>query len=295
MAALAPVTVNVCPEAFLRKLAVMVRRYSLPQLVFNYLVMAVLVIAYVIPFTLMVLGSLRESVNFIPDLGYMLSENTLANFLYIIRRELFPRWFLNSVIFAVVPVLTQAVLCTLIGYVFARKDFVGKSALFWIMVSMIISPTQLLVIPQYILFNWFDWIDRYWAILVPDLWAIIGVFFARQYLQTIPKEIDEAAFLDGANDWQVFFRMIMPLCAPAIATIATFRFISNWNDLFRPLIFMLSERMFPLPVGLAALYSIEGNFGVQMAAATLAFIPTFSIFLLFQRYFTQGVQMSALD
>jgi multiple sugar transport system permease protein len=273
----------------------MVRKHSTPQLIFIYTVMIVLAAAYVTPFTLMALGSLRESVTFIPDLGYMLSESTPANFLYILRRALFPRWFLNSVIFAVIPVLAQAVFCTLIGYVFARKDFVGKSALFWIMVAMIMIPTQLLVIPQYSLFDLLDWIDRYWAILVPDLWAIIGVFFARQYLQTIPKEIDEAAFLDGANDWQVFFRMIMPLAAPAIATIATFRFIWNWNDLFRPLIFMLSERMFPLPVGLAALYSIQGNFGIQMAAATLAFIPTFSIFLFFQRYFTQGIQMSALD
>ncbi len=273
----------------------MVRKFTLPQLILIYVAIGVLVIIYIIPFTLMALGSLRDSVNFVPDLGYMLSETTAENFLYIIRRELFPRWFLNSLIFSIVPVMTQAVLCTLIGYVFARKDFVGKAALFWIMVSMIIIPTQLLVIPQYIIFDQFDWIDRYWAILVPDLWAIIGVFFTRQYLQTIPREIDEAAFLDGANDWQVFFWMIMPLCAPAIATIATFRFISNWNDLFRPLIFMLSERMFPLPVGLAALYSIEGNFGVQMAAATLAFIPTFCIFLLFQRYFTQGIQMSALD
>jgi multiple sugar transport system permease protein len=273
----------------------MVRKFSRLQLVLVYIIITVMVITYLIPFTLMALGSLRESVTFIPDLGYMLGAITPANFLYVLGRELFPRWFLNSVIFSVIPVLTQAVFCTLIGYVFARKDFVGKSALFWIMVSMIIIPTQLLVIPQYIIFNWFDWIDRYWAILVPDLWAIIGVFFARQYLQTIPKEIDEAAFLDGANDWQVFFWMIMPLCTPAIATIATFRFISNWNDLFRPLIFMISDEMFPLPVGLATLYNLQGNFGIQMAAATLAFIPTFLIFLLFQRYFTQGIQMSALD
>ena len=93
----------------------MVRKYTLPQLVMFYAAMLVLAILYVIPFTLMVLGSLRESISFIPDLGYMLSENTFNNFLYIIRRELFPRWFLNSVIFAVVPVITQAVFGTLIG------------------------------------------------------------------------------------------------------------------------------------------------------------------------------------
>lgn len=273
----------------------MVRKFSRPQLVLIYIAMVALMIAYVIPFTLMFLGSLRESVVFIPELGYMLSNISAENYEYIIQQALFPRWFLNSLIFAVIPVITQAVLCTLIGYVFSRKNFVGKDTLFWIFVSMIIIPTQLLVIPQFILFNWFDWIDSYWAILIPDLWSIIGVFFARQYLQTIPIEIDEAAFLDGANDWQTFFWMTLPLCAPVVATIATFRFIANWNELFRPLIFMMSESMYPLPVGLAALYSIRGNFGVQMSAATLAFIPTFFILLLFQRYLTQGVQMSALD
>lgn len=272
----------------------MVKRIPLPARGALIVLMLAIGVAYLTPFTLMVLGSLRESVSFIPDLGYMLSETSLANFDYILGRALFPRWFVNSLIFAVVPVMTQAVLCTLIGYVLARYDFVGKNAFFMIMIAMIMIPTQLMVIPQYILFNWFNWIDRYWAILVPDLWAIIGVFFARQYMQTIPREIDEAAAMDGAGDWQIFFRLIMPLAAPAIATIATFRFIWNWNDFFRPLIFMISERMFPLPVGLAALYSLEGNFGVQMAAATLAFLPTFLIFLFFQRYFTQGIQMGGL-
>ena len=270
------------------------RTQPIPKIIF-YLLMLGLGIAYVTPFTLMFLGSLRESIAFIPDLQYMVEKISPANYAYILRRDLFPRWFLNSVIFAVVPVLTQAVFCTLIGYVLARKNFFGKGVIFWIMLAMIMIPTQLMVIPQYILFDRLNWIDQYWAILIPDLWAIIGVFFARQYLQTIPREIDEAASLDGANDWQIFFRLIMPLAAPAIATIATFRFIWNWNDLFRPLIFMLSERMFPLSVGLAALYSLQGNFGIQMAAATLAFLPTFLTFLFFQRYFTQGIQMGALQ
>jgi multiple sugar transport system permease protein len=258
------------------------------------LLMIGLGLAYLTPFTLMALGSLRESIAFIPDLKYMLSELSFANFAYIISRNQFPRWFLNSVIFAVIPVITQSIFCTLIGYVLVRRDFFGKNVFFMVMLAMVMIPTQLMVIPQYILFDRLNWIDQYWAILVPDLWAVIGVFFARQYMQTIPREIDEAASMDGANDWQIFFRLIMPLAAPAIATIATFRFIWNWNDLFRPLIFMLSERMFPLSVGLAALYSLQGNFGIQMAAATLAFFPTFLTFLFFQRYFTQGVQMSGI-
>jgi len=273
----------------------MLQRIPLLQKTVLYLLMVVIGIAYIIPFALMFLGSLREAVSFIPNLEFMLGKLTGANFSYILGRAQFPRWFLNSVIFSVVPVITQSIFCTLIGYVLARKNFYGKSVFFVVMLSMVMIPTQMMVIPQYILFDKLNWIDQYWAILVPDLWAIIGVFFARQYLQTVPKEIDEAASIDGATDWQIFVRLILPLAAPAVATIATFRFIANWNDLFRPLIFMLSERMFPLSVGLAALYSLQGNFGIQMAAATLAFIPTFLIFLYFQRYFTQGIQMSALQ
>ena len=260
-----------------------------------YFLMIVIGVTYVVPFALMVFGSVRESVVFIPNLSYLLGDPTTANYAYILRRGLFPRWFLNSVILTVIPVISQAFFCVLIGYIFARKDFFGKTVIFWTMIAMIMIPVQLLVIPQYLLFNKLNWIDTYWAILVPDLWAVVGVFFARQYMQSIPKELDEAAVIDGANDWQVFLRIILPLCGPVVATIGTFTFISNWNDLFRPLIFMLSERMYPLMVGLATLYSLEGNFGIQMAAATLAFMPTFFLFLYFQRYFTRGIQLSGID
>jgi multiple sugar transport system permease protein len=252
-------------------------------------------ILFVIPFSLMVIGSLRQTAIFIPDLGYLLASPTLANYQYVLGREQFPRWFVNSAILSVTPVITQSFLCLLLGFVFARKNFVGKSIIFWTMIAMIMIPTHLMVIPQYILFNRIGWINTYWAILVPDLWAIVGVFFARQYLQTIPLELDQAAYMDGASDWQVFVRVIAPLCGPVVATIGTLTFISNWNELFRPLIFMLSQDMYPLMVGLASLYSLEGNFGIQMASATLAFLPTFTLFLFFQRFFTRGIQLSGLD
>lgn len=260
-----------------------------------YLCMIILGIVYVTPFMLMFLGSLHENISFIPDLDYLLGAPTFANFAYILRRGMFPIWVMNTVIMTVIPVISQSFFCILIGFVFARKNFVGKTVLFWTMIAMLMIPIQLLVIPQYILFNWLDWIDTYWAIIVPDMWAIVGVFFARQYMQTIPSELDAAAYIDGASDWQVFSRVILPLSGPVVATIATFTFIGNWNDLFRPLIFMISEDMYPLMVGLATLYSLEGNFGIQMAASTLSFIPTFLFFLYFQRYFTRGIQLTGLD
>ena len=107
-------------------------------------------------------------------------------------------------------------------------------------------------------------------------------------------ELDEAARMDGAGDFQVFRKIYMPLAFPAIATVGTFSFVNNWNDLFQPLIFMTNEKMYPITVGLASTLSKEGNFGVEMAGATLSFIPTFLIFLFFQKYFTEGIQLSGL-
>jgi len=122
----------------------------------------------------------------------------------------------------------------------------------------------------------------------------LGVFLMRQFMQSIPRELDEAAKMDGASDLKIFFHVILPLSKPAMATVGTFAFIGNWNDLFTPLIFTNSEEMYPLTVGLATLLGKEGNFGLQMASAAISFIPTFLVYLFFQRYFTQGIALSGL-
>ena len=144
------------------------------------------------------------------------------------------------------------------------------------------------------MFAKFEWINTYWALIVPEIWGIMGVFLVRQFLQSLPNDFEEAARIDGAGDFQVFFKVILPLSIPVVATVGTFSFISNWNDLFQPLIFMTQEKMYPVTVGLASLLGKEGNFGIEMAGSALSFIPTFLIFLFFQRYFTEGIQMSGL-
>lgn len=121
-----------------------------------------------------------------------------------------------------------------------------------------------------------------------------GVFFVRQYMMTLPKDLDEAAQLDGAGDFKIFFRIYLPLAKPVVATVGTFAFISNWNDLLTPLIFTTSQEMYPLTVGLASLLTKEGNFSVEMAGSVLSFIPTFLIFLFFQRYFVKGIALSGI-
>ncbi|MDQ0338569.1 multiple sugar transport system permease protein [Caldalkalibacillus uzonensis] len=201
---------------------------------------------------------------------------------------------MNSMIITVIPVLTQVFLCTLLGYIFAKKRFKGKEVIFWLMMAMVMVPKQLLIIPNYILYSWFNWINTLYPMIVPELWGIMGVFLLRQYMQSIPRELEEAAYMDGAGDFRIFFSIIMPLSAPAMAVVGTFAFISNWNDFFTPLIFTTQEHMFPLTVGMASLLDREGSFGVQMAVATVSFIPSFLIFLFFQKYFTEGISLSGI-
>jgi multiple sugar transport system permease protein len=260
-----------------------------------YVLVSIIAICFFAPFVIMISGSFNDLELFVADpLFWLPTTPTLENYVQILINESFPRWFMNSVIITIIPVMTQVFFCTLIGYIFAKKQFKGKEVIFWSLLAMVMVPRQLLIIPNYILYNYLGWIDTYLVFIVPELWTIMGVFLIRQYLQSIPKELEEAAWMDGATDLQIFFKVIMPLSKPAMATIGTFAFIGNWNDLFSPLIFTTSEEMYPLTVGLATLLDKTGNFGLQMAGATLSFIPTFLVFISFQKYFTEGISLSGL-
>ena len=125
---------------------------------------------------------------------------------------------------------TQIFFGAVLGYIFAKKQFPGREIVFWLMMAVVMVPGQLLIIPKYIMFSQFGWINTYGAIVVPELWAIMGVFLVRQFMMTIPKDLEEAAYIDGAGDFTIFFRIMLPLAKPAIATIGTFAFISCWND-----------------------------------------------------------------
>jgi multiple sugar transport system permease protein len=260
-----------------------------------YVLVSIIAICFFAPFVIMISGSFNDLEMFVADpLFWLPTTPTLENYAKTLINESFPRWFMNSVIITIIPVMTQVFFCTLIGYIFAKKQFKGKEVIFWSLLAMVMVPRQLLIIPNYILYNYLGWIDTYLVFIVPELWTIMGVFLIKQYLQSIPKELEEAAWMDGATDLQIFFKVIMPLSKPAMATIGTFAFIGNWNDLFSPLIFTTSEEMYPLTVGLATLLDKTGNFGLQMAGATLSFIPTFLVFIFFQKYFTEGISLSGL-
>lgn len=263
--------------------------------VISYTALFVLGFCFLMPFIIMILGSLKE-VEYaqLDPLFWIPDDPTLKNYKYILSDGLFLRWIWNSVVITVIPVFSQMLFCAILGYIFAKKQFIGREFIFWVFMGVIMIPQQLLIIPKYIMFSDFGWINTYWALIVPEIWGIMGVFLVRQFLQGIPNDLEEAAYIDGANDLQVFVKIILPLSVPVVATVGTFSFISNWNDLFQPLIYLTQETMFPVTLGLASILGKEGNFGIEMAGSAVSFIPTFLIFMFFQRFFTEGIQMSGL-
>lgn len=263
--------------------------------IITYILLIVIAIIFLFPFIVMLLGSIQERQFFSGSPSNWIPEKiTLNNFRVIIRDGYLVRWFMNSMIISVIPVITSALICSLLGYIFAKKDFWGKKTIFWIFLSMVMVPSQMLVMPNYILFDKLDWINKYRVFLIPNLWDITAFFLMRQSMLSIPDSLLEAAKLDGSTEFQTFWRIIIPLSKQALATVSIFGFIGHYNNLFYPLIFTTDVKMYPMSVGVASLLTQAPSFSMQMAGAVLNFLPTLIIFLCMQKYFTQGIVTSGM-
>ena len=258
---------------------------------------ACLIIALILagPFVLMLLASFeRSGTYFISAWDWFPTTPTLHNYKILFLRSSVIRWLVNSMIISTVPVMLSTVFALLLGYVFCRKQFPGRELVFWLFLSALMIPFQVTLAPLYLLMNALGWIDTYWVLTVPPLLNITGIFLMKQFIQTIPETLEEAAALDGCSPWQIVRHVIAPLSKPALATLITIGFIQAWNSLLFPLIFTASESMRPLTVGLATFADTTGSFGINMAAATVNFLPTFFIFLFFQRYFVGGIALGGV-
>jgi multiple sugar transport system permease protein len=178
----------------------------------------------------------------------------------------------------------------MVAYAFARKKFRGKEFLFSLVLATMMIPPQVTIIPVFMLMKNFGWIDTYMALIVPALVSPFGVFLMRQYIEQLPHALDEAAYVDGANDFQIFTRIIMPLSRPAMAVLGINTFISIWNDLFYPLVMTNSQGMRTVQVGLAMFQKLnQTDWPRMMSASTIAGIPVIIIFLIFQKQIIAGL------
>jgi multiple sugar transport system permease protein len=211
--------------------------------------------------------------------------------------ELVPlgHYLLNTIIFAAGTTLLETVTAALAAYAFARLDFPGRTWLFGVYLATLMIPSQVTLIPQFILVAKLHGIDTWPGMILPHAFTALGVFLLRQFFLGIPRDYEEAARLDGANRWQAFTRVIVPLAVPAIATLAVFKFIGQWNNLLWPLVISNSDSTRTAAVGLQVFQDTNGTqWNLLLMAATITTVPLIVLFFLTQRWFVKGITMSGL-
>jgi multiple sugar transport system permease protein len=205
------------------------------------------------------------------------------------------RWMANSTLVALAVTAWHVFFDTLAGYAFAKKHFPGRNLLFGIILSTLMIPIHVTLIPLYIINRQLGLIDSLWALILPGAATVFGIFLMRQFIQTLPSELEDAARIDGCSEFGVFRHVILPLSRPGMAALAIFTFVRSWNDFLWPVIVLIKPQNYTLTVGVA---NLQGEFmtdwGIIFSGAALAALPMIAFFFLFQRYFIEGVRMGAL-
>ncbi|MGD8868720.1 MAG: carbohydrate ABC transporter permease [Gemmatimonadales bacterium] len=253
-------------------------------------------ITMLIPFLWMLSTSLMnefEVYQFPPRL--VPADPVWSNYPNALTAAPFGRFFLNSAIMSTVIVLGHLFTASTAGYAFARLRFPGRERVFILFLANLMVPVIVLLIPRFLLVNAVGWVDTYAGLVVTELVGVWGIFLMRQYFLSIPRDLEDAARIDGASEWQVFWKIALPLSKPALATVALFSFVETWKSFLWPLIVTRSMSMRPVEVGIAAFHGLYfSNWPFQMAAAVTAVIPILILFFLTQRYFVQGIQLAGL-
>ena len=259
-------------------------------------VLSVLALSMLLPFLWMLSTSLMndlEVYQFPPK--FIPSVVRWSNYVEAMSLQPFGRYFLNSLIVAGVSVLGQLTFCSMAAYAFARLRFPARDKIFALYLSTMMIPAIVTIIPAFLIITTFGWVNTYWALFTPTLSSVWGIFLLRQFFLTIPKELEDAARVDGASDLVVFFRVILPLSRPALATLAIFTFMGSWKDFLWPLIVTNRADMRTVEVGIASFNSLYAtDWPHQMAATVVVMIPVIVIFLIAQKHFVRCITLTGL-
>ena len=205
------------------------------------------------------------------------------------------RWYLNSTITSIVITIATVILASLAAYGFSRVRFPAKGFFFWLIMAGIMVPPQILIVPLFTEISAFHMVDTYWGIILPQIAAPFAVFILKQFFDGIPHELGEAAIVDGASQFRVFWQIWLPLAQPAIAAVAIFSFVGSWNNFIWPFIAVTNTNMMTIPVGLA---NVQSSYGIHyaqiMASALLGGVPLLIVFMFFQKQIVQGIAGTGL-
>lgn len=212
--------------------------------------------------------------------------------------DLVPFWafFMNSAKISTITTLGQLLTCSMAAYAFARLNFPGKNVVFVLLMSTLMVPGYMTIVPVFAIIRFLNLADTHGALILPSLTSVFGIFLLRQFFLTIPVDLEDAARIDGASPPQVYAQVILPLGMPVLSVLAIFTFNHNWNEFFRPLIFLKTWAKFTLPLGLVTLKGVEGtgSISVVLAGVTLSIIPVLIVFLVAQNYLIEGITLTGL-
>lgn len=251
-----------------------------------------------LPLIWMILTSFKtyEEAN-APQLVWFPSDPQLTAYTQILQDADFLRAYANSIFVTALAVLGTLISVSAVAYAFSRIEWPGRNVVFFLMLSTMMIPFQALIVPQYVFFNKVGWIGTYNPLTIPGYFAggAAMVFLLRQFMLQLPRELDEAAFLDGASHLRIWWSIILPLCRPALATVSTFLFVGHWNALLQPIIYLQTTKLYTLPVYVASLVNPQQTtqpWPTIMAASVLTALPLLLVFFVAQRYLISGIVLS---
>lgn len=260
-----------------------------------FAVLAVLAFSTLLPYILMVSLSLMaefEMYEMPPRLFPVVAR--WSNYVDMWNAQPWGRYIFNTVFVTITVLIGQLILISMGGYALARMDFPGRDFLFKVFITFMLLPGVVTLIPGFIILNSLKWVDTYWALIIPALGNIWGLFLMRQYMLSLPNSLEDAARIDGASPFVIYWKIILPLSKPVLATVGTFTFLGMWRSFFWPLIVTRSKEMRVIEVGVAMFSSqYSTNYPAQMAAATLSSIPMIIVYIIAQKWIVQGIKLNA--
>ncbi|AMX84277.1 ABC transporter permease [Geobacillus subterraneus] len=260
-----------------------------------YVVLVVYAIITLIPFLWALSSSFKTLEEIVSGtMSFIPKQFTFDNYKQIfVEQELFPRWLLNSVIIAAAVTVLNLLFNSMAGYALARLQFPGRKPLFLIILAVLMIPAQVTMIPNYLILKQLGWLNSYQGMIVPTMINATFIFMMRQFFINFPRELEEAAELDGLGRLGIFFRIVLPLARPALAAQAIFVFMGSWNDFMRPLIILSDPQLFTLPLGLNSFKGQYISYWNYIMAASMVFtLPVLVIYTFFNRYFIKGISFT---
>jgi multiple sugar transport system permease protein len=229
------------------------------------------------------------------DIMDQIVTDMFSGFKRLFQQNNMGMWFINSLYIGVVVTIGVLLFDSMAGYVLAKKKFPGRNFIFWLIISTMMIPSQVTLVPMFIMVRDLGLMDTHWALILPDLSMVFGVFLMRQFMFSIPDELLEAAKIDGASEWKTYWRIVLPLARPGLAALGIFTFMNVWNSFLWPIIVLNSAELYTLPVGLKTLQDANlADFKLLMSGAAIAAIPMIIVFILFQRHFVKGLTLGGV-